>query len=160
MNEPRPPRFYFALPRLLALLRHGDSSRAEINASEAWAGSIAIFVVSYLFFAGLLPSGLDQWLAALLFAALPFFVLLFWLLELSVNSLSLNLLRACGLFQSLPQRRGQAALIGTATTAMALLMVQRGSFAGEIASIWLVAVALNLAAAVILAFRNGNAAHS
>jgi len=39
-------------------------------------------------------------------------------------------------------------------------MVQRGSFAGEIASIWLVAVALNLAAAVILAFRNGNAARS
>ncbi len=160
MNEPRQPRFYFALPRLLALLRHGDSSRAEINASEAWAGSIAIFVVSYLFFAGLVPNSLDRWLAALLFAALPFFVLLFWLLELSVNSLILNLLRACGLLRSLPPRRGQAMLVGTATTAMALLMVQRGSFTGEIASIWLVAVALNLAAAVILAFRNGNAARS
>ena len=160
MNERRPPRFYFALPRLLALLRHGDSSRAEINESEAWAGSIAIFVVSYSFFAGLLPNNLDPWVAALLLVALPFFVLLFWLLALSLNSEILKLLRNCGLFRSLPQRRGQAVLIGIATSAMALLMVQRGSLAGEIASIWLVAVALNLTAAVILAFRNGNAARS
>jgi hypothetical protein len=43
---------------------------------------------------------------------------------------------------------------------MALLMVQRGSLAGEIASIWLVTVVLNLVAAVILAFCNGNAARS
>jgi hypothetical protein len=160
MNEPRPPRFYFALPRLLALLRHGDSSRAEINAGEAWAGSIAIFVVSYLFFAGFVSNSLYPWLAALLFVALPFFVLLFWLLALFANSLILKLLRASGVFQSLPQRRGQAVLVGIATTAMALLMVQGGSVAGEIASIWLVAVALNLAAAVILAFRNGHAARS
>ncbi len=160
MNQPRPPRFYFALPRLLALLRHGDSSRAEINGSEAWAGSIAIFVVSYLFFAAFIPDHLDWWLAGLLFAALPFFVLLFWLFALFVNSLILQLARACGLFRALPQRRGQAVLIVISTTAMALPTTQRGLFSGEVASIWLVAVALNLAAAVILAVRNGNAVRS
>src|SRR4051794_39759093 len=91
MNEPAPPRFYFALARLLALLRHGNSSRAEVNGGEAWAGSIAIFLVSYLFFAGFVPNSLYPWMAALLFAALPFFVLLFWLIALFVNSLVLKL---------------------------------------------------------------------
>ena len=156
MNEQRPPRFYFALPRLLARLRHGDSSRAEINGSEAWAGSIAVFVISYLFFASLLPRNLDWWLAALIFATLPFFVLLFWLFALAVNSVILKLMRAGGLLRSLPQRRGQAVLIGITATAMAFLMAQSRSLSGEIASIWLVAVVLNLSAAAILAVRNGN----
>lgn len=160
MNEQRPPRFYFALPRLLARLRNGDWSRAEINASEAWAGSIAIFVLSYLFFAIFVPENLNRWFAALLFAALPFFVFLFWLFALFVNSLILKGLQGCGLFRALPQRRGQSVLIGIATTAMALLLAQRGSISGEIAAIWLVAVALNLTAAVILAVQNGNAVRS
>jgi hypothetical protein len=160
MNEPRSPGFYFALPRLLALLRHGDSSRAEINSGEAWAGSIAVFVISYLFFAGLFPDNLDLWLTALLLVALPFLVLLFWLLALLVNAQILKLLRASGLFRSLPQRRGQAVLVGIATTAMAFPTAQRGSLSGEIAAIWLVAVALNLTAAVVLAVRHGNAVRS
>jgi hypothetical protein len=160
MNEHRSPRFYFALPRLLALLRQGDSRRAESNASEAWAGSIAVFVVSYLFFANLLPNNFDPWLTVLLLTALPFFVLLFWLFALFVNAQILKLLRASGLLRSLPQRRGQAVLIGIITTAMAFRMAQRASFSGEIASIWLVAVVLNLTAAVILALRHGNAVRS
>src|SRR3954467_9853281 len=79
MNEPRSPRFYFALPRLLALLRHGDTRRAEKNGAEAWVGNIAIFVVSYLFFAQFIPARLAWWLAAPALIALPFLVLLFWL---------------------------------------------------------------------------------
>ena len=160
MNEPRPPRFYFALPRLLALFRHGDSSRAEMNGVEAWAGSIAIFIVSYLFFAGLILDHIAGWLAIATAAALPFLVCLSWLLVLHLNSLILKLLRACGLFRALSQRRGQAVLIGLITTALALLLLQRGGLAGEIGALWLVAVALNLGAAVILAFRNGDAVAS
>ena len=159
MNEQQ-PRFYFALPRLLALFRHGDTSRAEINGGEAWAGSIAVFLVSYLFFAGFVPDLRGWWVATVIFAALPFFVLLFWLLALYANSLILKLLRVCGLFRSLPQRRGQAVLIGLTTTVMAVPMVQRGFVSGEIASIWLVAVALNLAAAAILGLRHGRIARS
>ena len=156
MNEHRPPRFYFALPRLLALLRHGDSSRAEVNAGEAWAGSIAIFIISCLFFAELVPSNVDRWLTVLLLVALPFFTFLFWLLALSVNSLTLKLLRASGFFRSVPQRRGQAVLIGITTTAMAISLTQHRGFSGELAAIWLVAVAMNLVAAAILALRHGN----
>lgn len=160
MKEQLPPRFYFALPRLLAALRHGDSTRAEMNGAEAWAGSIAIFVISYLFFACLVLDYLAGWAAIAAAVALPFLVFLFWLAALYLNSLILELLRRCGLFRSLPQRRGQAVLVCTATTAMALQLVQHRSLAGEIASIWLVAVAMNLIAAVILAVRNGNAVRS
>ena len=160
MNEPQPPRFYFALPRLLALLRHGDTRRAERNGAEAWVGNIAIFAVFYLFFAQFIPAHLAWWLAALALIALPFLVMLFWLLVLSLNSLILKSLRFCGLFRSLPQRRGQAVLVATATTAMALQLVQHGSFSGEVAAIWLVAVAMNLGAAIILVLRDENAVRS
>ena len=160
VNKPRPPRFYFALPRLLAAFRHGDSSRAEMNIVEAWAGSGAIFVVSYLFFAGLILDYLAGWAAIAAALALPFVVCLFWLFVLHLNSLILKLLRAGGLFPGLPQRRGQAILLGTITSAMALLLLQGGAFAREIATLWLVAVGLNLLAAVILVVRNGKAVPS
>lgn len=160
MNEPRSPRFYFALLRLLALLRGGDSRRAEMNGAEAWAGSLGIFLISYLFFAGGLGQQGPWWLKTLVFAALPFFVLLFWLFALFLNTLILKALHLVGALRSLPPRRGQAVLIGTVTTAMALQLLRSGSITGEIAAIWLVAVAMNLAAAVILAVRNGNAVHS
>jgi hypothetical protein len=160
MNEGRPPRFYFALPRLLALLRHGDTRRAEMNGVEAWAGNVAIFVVSYLFFARFIPEDLAWWVAAPALFALAFLVLLFWLLALYLNSLILELLRRCGLFLSLPARRGQAVLIVTAASAMALQLTRAGSFSGEIAAIWLVAVAMNLGAAIILSLRDGNAVRS
>jgi hypothetical protein len=160
MNEHRPPRFYFALPRLLALLRHGDTRRAELNSVEGWAGNAAIFVVWYLFFAQFVPGDLPLWLTATALIALAVLVLLFWLLALYLNSLILKLLRRLGFFRSLPARRGQAVLISAATTAMALQLVQGGSFSGEIGAIWLVAVAMNLAAAIILVLRDGNAVHS
>ena len=160
MNEHRPPRFYFALPRLLALLRHGDTRRAELNGVEAWVGNVAIFVVWYLFFAQFVPGDLVWWLAAPALIALAVLVLLFWLLALYLNSLILELLRRCGLFRSLPARRGQAVLIAAATTVMALQLVQGGSWSGEIGAIWLVAVAMNLGAAIILVLRDGNAVHS
>jgi hypothetical protein len=158
MNEH--PRFYFALPRLLALLRHGDTRRAESNGVEAWAGNVAIFVISYLFFARFVPNPLAWWLAAPALIALAVLVLLFWLLALYLNSLILELLRRFGLFRSLPPRRGQAVLIAVATTAMGLQLVQGGSWSGEIGAIWLVAVAMNLGAAIILVLRDGNAVQS
>lgn len=160
MNEPRPPRFYFALPRLLALLRHGDTRRAELNGAEAWAGNVAIFVVSYLYFARFVAGDLVWWLAALPLITLAVLVLLFWLLALFLNSLLLKLLRSVGLFRTLPARRGQAVLVVITTTAMAVQLVEGGSFSGELGAIWLVAVALNMGAAIILALQNGNRVRS
>ena len=156
MNEKESPRFYFALPRLLSRLRGGDANRAEKNAVEAWSAGLAIFAISYLYFAIFISNTFSWWLRGLMFVALAFLVWLFWLVVLYVNSLILKLLHSFGLFGSLPMRRGQSILIATATTAMAVALVQRGSFAGELGAIWLTATAMNLVAAAILAFSNGD----
>lgn len=157
MNESG-PGFYFSLLRLMAMLRGGDAKRAENNGAEAWLGGLAIYLISYLFFAQFVPSDLRFWQAGLWFAALAFVVWLFWLLVLYLNSLIIKFLRLCGFFRAIPDRRAQSILLGTAATAMALSLLQRGSWITEAAAIWLIAVTMNLAAAAILAFRNGSRA--
>jgi hypothetical protein len=152
MNE---PRFYFALPRLLSRLRGGKADRAETNAVEAWVGGVGSYAVSYLYFAGYL-SWVGNWcLRGLLLIVLAFLVWLFWLLVLYLNSLILKLLHGVGLFRTLPMRRGQSVLLNITAAAMAVALVQRGPFVSEIGAIWLTATAMNLAAAAILAFNNG-----
>src|SRR3954463_9979124 len=74
MNESHrlPVRFYFALPRLLALLRGGDRRRAEMNATEAWVAGIAIYIISYFYFAGFVPETIGWELRGLILAGLAF----------------------------------------------------------------------------------------
>jgi hypothetical protein len=150
------PRFYFALPRLLAKFRGGSSKRAENNGGEAWIASIASYLVSYLFFAQFIPTTLGLWSGILSLLLLGFLVWLFSLLALYLNSLVIRLLRACGLFRSIPIRRAQSILVAGTATAMSFQLLGAGGWSAEIAAIWLVAVALNLAAAAILALRNGD----
>jgi hypothetical protein len=156
MNGPDSPRFYFALPRFLALLRGGNSRRVEKNGTEMWIVSIAIYLISLLFFAGFISPELPGWIIGVSLAATALWVFVFWLIALHLNLLVLRVVRACGFFRAIPVRRGQGVLIVTATTAMAFLVLQRGSVGSEIAAIWITGVAMNLVAALILAFRNGN----
>jgi hypothetical protein len=155
MNE---PRFYFALPRLLSKMRGGNASRAETNATEAWLTGVGIYGVSYLYFAGYLSAAGSWPLRGLLLVVLAFLVWLFWLLVFYLNSLILMLLHRVGLFRALPVRRGQSVLLVIIATAMSAALIQRGSFVSEIGAIWLTATAMNLAAAAILAFSNGEPA--
>ncbi|HWM24915.1 MAG TPA: hypothetical protein VNP98_08820 [Chthoniobacterales bacterium] len=150
----RDPRFYFSLPRFIALLRGGDTRRAESNAVEAWLVGLMMYLVHYLFFAHFSPSRLSPWLTALLVVLLAFWVWLFWLLLLYLNSLIIKLLRLGGLFRTIPIRRAQSILWGVCTTAMACALLEDSPWVREIGAIWLVAVALNLAAAVVLALSN------
>jgi hypothetical protein len=158
MNGPDSPRFYFALPRLLAHWRGGDARRAERNGVEACAANLGIFAISYLYFARFVPADAGWWLSGLMLVALAFLVSLFWLLMLYLNSLILKLLHGLGLLRSLPVRRGQGVLIVTTTALMAAALVQTNSFAGEIGALWLTATAMNLIAAAILALSNGKPA--
>ena len=150
------PRFYFALPRLMSKWRGGDSTRAEKNSAEAWAGGIGVYLVSYLFFAALVPAWFPLWRALLVFIALGFGVWLFWLGMLYVNSLIIKLLRFVGLIREMPDRHGQSILISTTATGMACSLLTSGSWMAEIAALWIIAVTMNLAAAAILAFQNGS----
>jgi hypothetical protein len=152
--DPSRPHFYFALPRLIATMRGAEGLRAENNGTEATVGSVAIYLINFLFFAQFIPA-LPVWQKALWLAGLVFLTWFFWLLVLYLNSLIIKLLRQVGLFRSIPTRRAQSILLGTWATAMAFDLLDRGSWIGEAASIWLVAVAMNLAAAVVLAFRHG-----
>jgi hypothetical protein len=149
------PHFYFALLRLLALLRGGDATRAENNGVEAWLGGLTVNLISYLYFAQFIPSDLKIWQGALLLVLLAFFVWLFWLVVLYINSLIIQFVRLCGLFHSIPIRRMQSVLLGISATAMAGGLLQTDSWVREIASIWLIMVAMNLSAAAVLFFIHG-----
>jgi hypothetical protein len=148
-------RFYFSLPRLIAKICGGNPRRAETNAMEAWAGGLIFYLISYVFFAAeFVPRGLRHWQTAPLLVALGFFVWLFWLLLLYINSIIIKLLQLCGLFRTLPSRRAQSILLGISTTAMACALLLRGSWIRSVGLSWLVAVAANLASALILALSN------
>jgi hypothetical protein len=130
----------------------GDARRAETNATEAWTAGLLFYLVSYVFFAAQLVScGLAPWLTALSLAALLFFVWLFGLVLLYINSLIIKLLHLCGLFLTLPSRRAQSVLLGISTTAMAGALLFHGSWMRGIGLFWLLAVAANLASALVLA---------
>ena len=148
------PRFYFSLPRFIALLRGGDTRRAETNVMEAWFAGLMMYLIHYLFFAHFIPPRLSPWLTALLLIVLAFWVWLFWLLLLYLNSVIINLLRLGGLFRTVATRRTQSILWGIITTAMACELLKDSPWVREIGAIWLVAVALNLASAAVLAFSN------
>lgn len=155
MTDRQSPRFYFALPRLLAQMRGGDPRRAEQNSAEAWLAHVAIYLVTYIYLAGFTPAFIPWPGRVPIFVALAFLSWLFWLVVLYLNSLLLKIVR----FRSLPLRRGQGVLIATLTTAMALLLLRRGSYAAEIGAVWLTATTMNLLAAAILALGHGKPGH-
>lgn len=151
----RVSQFYFSLPRLIAQICGGDPRRAETNAMEAWAGSLLFYLISYVFFAAqFIPAGLPRWQTALLLVAVAFFVWLFWLLLLNINSLIIKVLRLCGLLRTIPIRRAQSILLGMATTAMACALLPRGPWMRGVGLFWLLVVAANLASAFVLALSN------
>jgi hypothetical protein len=153
MNKTGTRQFYFSLFRLLALLRGGDARRAESNGFEAWLLGLMMYSIHYLFFVTLLlPFSLQPWQTALILVACAFWVWLFWLLFLYINSVIIQALHLCGLFRTLPIRRAQSILWGICTTAMAYALLQGSPALRELGAIWLVAIAMNLAAAAVLAF--------
>jgi hypothetical protein len=156
MNQNDKRQFYFSLFRVIVMFRGGDPRRTENNAFEARLIGFMIYSIHYFFFATLfMPSNLKPWLTALLLVALAFWIWPFWLLLLYVNSLIIKVLRGCGLFRAIPTRRAQSILWGISTTAMACALLKSSSALSELGAIWLVAVAMNLASAMVLAFSNG-----
>lgn len=146
------PRFYFSLPRLLARLSRGNATRVEKNALEAWIGGIIFYLISYLFAAHLVVDETTLWKQIPLLILVAFLIWLFWLLVLYINSVIIKLLRAGGLFRTVPTRHAQSILLGITTTALAYGLVTSDSWMRSVGIIWMVAVAINLAAAFLLFF--------
>lgn len=138
-------RYYFALPRLCVLLSGCDAMRTEQNWIEAYFVGIAVFVVSYAML-------LSEFRAGAVLAVLLLFVTwLAWLAVFYLNALVVNAVRNAGMFSRFTNARAQNILIGAETTACALALTRHAHWA-TLGWAWLLIVAGNSAAAVILHF--------
>ena len=154
----RRPRFYFALLRLLLKLAGGCGGRTEQNRWEANTVGLAVFAITYLALASLLPEVHSWWSRVPLFVALMLATWLFWALVVFLNSLVIRLLRRIGLMRDLPNNRAQSVLIGILTTAFAGRLVHSGSWLGVIGLVWIGALCCNLLAAALLALTHADRA--
>ncbi len=142
---------YFALPRFIAKLRGRSSVRSEGNWLEAYLAGAAVYLISYLFAANLLVAKLGSWQAVIVLPILLFAIWIFWLIVLYVNSLIVKACWICGLCTDLPRNRIQSVLMGILTTAFAAQLIAAGSWMRWVGASWIIAVALNLTAALLFA---------
>ena len=150
------PDCYFALPRLIARARGRNAARTETNWLEANVVGTVVVLISYLVTARLLLSGFPGWKQVAL--ALPTLLVMWlgWLLLFYFNALIIRLLRTVGLMRDLPDARAQTLLIALITSGFAYDLLRSGSWIRVVGALWLLGVALNLPAAVILALTSRN----
>ena len=150
------PRFFFSLPRLMAKLRGGSAARSDKNWFETNAVGTAMHAIVYVCGAHWLLIGKPVWLQLLLLVPLAVLLCLWWMIFFSVSSRVIKLLRVLGLFRSLPDARVQGVFAGIMVTAFAWRLVVTDSPFRLLGWIWLVALSLNLIAALVLAFTNAD----
>jgi hypothetical protein len=147
---------YFALLRFIRKLRGGNATRSEGNWLEAYVLGAIVYLISYLFAANLLLPKLNAWQAAMVLPLLLFGLWISWLIVLYLNSLIAKGCEKVGLCADLPRRRVQSVLMGILTTMFAAQLLTAGPWLRAIGALWIIAVALNLAAALLLAlFHDG-----
>ena len=150
------PQFFFSLPRLMAKLSGGSAERTEANWLETNSVGTMIHAIVYIFFAHLLLSQLAFWQQVVLLLPLAVLVLLFWVMLFQLQLLIIKAARAVGLLRQIPNSRAQGVLVGAVASGFALHLVAVGSWMRVLGAIWLIAVSLNLCAAVILAFTDAD----
>ena len=146
-----PRGYYFALPRLMARLRGTPAVRSEQNWLEAMVAGALVHVIIFLFAAHLLLSGRAAWQQLLLLVPVALLVLVFWSVLMYANALVITLARTAGFLRDRADRHLQSVLIGIATTFAAWQLISAGSWMRLLGLTWIAVVALNLAAAAVLA---------
>ncbi len=150
------PVVYFSLLRLLTRWRGGNAARTELNGREMNTVGLLMHGIAFLFAERMLVGGMAGWIQIALLLPLAILVWICWLWALYLISLAVKILRAVGLMRALPNDRAQGILIGVMISSFAGVLVWQGSWPGVIGALWLVAVGLNLIAALCLAgTRNG-----
>lgn len=139
-------RYYFALPRLLS----GKRTRTEQNFFEANAAGLLVFAVSYFFAQEMLLRQASALRLILWAIPLAFGVWLGWLLLLYLNALILRALRQFGWLRATPDRHAQSLCIGFWMTLCSSYLLAGGTWRAWIGFLWIVALALNLFAALFL----------
>jgi hypothetical protein len=151
--ERKPLQFYFALPRVIAMLCRGNAQRSETNGFEAFLVGLWIYAIHYLYFASVfIPKLPTRWLLPLLLIVLVIGVWFFWIVLTYMNSLIIRLLRLFGLFQTVPTRRVQSIIWGLVTTIMAGEVLKNHPWLWQLSLFWLLAVFLNLLASLALSY--------
>jgi hypothetical protein len=145
------PQYFFSLPRLLAKIRGGSAQRTEANWLEANAVGALVHAIVYGFFARIALSHLPLWQQLALLLPLVIVVLVFWMIWFLIWALVIRTVRAAGMLRDLPLSRVQGVLVGLMTTTCACYLIAEGSWLRVLGYLWLIAVSLNLLAAVILA---------
>ena len=149
---------YFALLRFFRKLRGRDAARSEGNWLEAYVLGAVVYLISYLFAANLLLPKLNWWQNAIVLPLLLFGIWIGWLIVLYLNSLIAKGCESIGLCTDVPRRRVQSVLMGILTTVFAAQLLTAGPCLRVIGALWILAVVLNLAAALMLAlFPDGSA---
>ena len=144
--------YYFALPRLIASFGGGSARRSEQNALEAHVVGTLVHAVTFTFAARLLLGDYPAWQQVLLLVPVALLVWIWWSLFFYVSSLAVKLLISFALLSEMPERHAQSMMVGVVTTFLAWQLVTAGSWAAVLGWVWLIAVALNLAATAMLFF--------
>ena len=140
---------YFSLPRLLMKWAGMNSRKTESNPVEAHVVGLGTFGISFLFLAHVLPD--DQWWMQLTVSALILFAtFLFWIVALYLTSLAGKLLRGGGWLAGVSESRAQVISVVALTTFFALCLITTESWIRFVGATWIIAVSLNLIAAVLL----------
>ena len=150
--------YYFALPRLIAGFGGGATGRSEQNALEAHVVGTLVHAITYAFAARLLLGDLPLWQQIVLLVPVALLVWMWWSLFFYLSSLATKLLRSAGLLRGMPDSRAPSLIVGIVTTLLAWQLVTAGSWMSVLGWTWLVAVALNLAAAAVLGLRHAEPA--
>jgi hypothetical protein len=153
MNDPEVanrPRFYFALPRLVARQLGWNPERTESNWIEANVVGGLEHLIWFAFVANVLVAGRPIWLQVLLLIPVAILTWICWLLALYVNSVVIRLLRGTRVIGDLPNVRVQSVLLGILTTAFALHLVAHDSALALAGLLWAALVSINLLAAAVL----------
>lgn len=143
--------FYFALPNLASRLRGQIRERVEGDPIEARLPGLAIFIVTCSFAFKMSANRLSGWQLEFFIVALPFTAFFFWVVILYLNSLVVRLLRTIDLFKSVPNNRAQSVLICGLTTLFAGTLAISASWMRFVGFAWIAGLALNLAAAAVIA---------
>jgi hypothetical protein len=146
--------FYFSLPRLLSKVTGRDSDFSEGSFFETCLGSLVVLLIPYFFLVDLVMNHVGRWMAFGTGVALLFAIWIFWLVVLYLNWVMIEVLHGLGFFRGVTERHLQDILVGLIITFFASELSILNSWVRWIGILWLIILAMNLAATLSLALTN------
>jgi len=146
--------YYFSLPRLLSRITGRGSDFSEGGPFETCLGSVVVLLIPYFFLVDLVMNHVGRWMAFGTGVALLFAIWIFWLVVLYLNWVMIQVLHGLGFFRAVTERHLQDILVGLIITFFASELSILNSWVRWIGILWLIILAMNLAATLSLALTN------